>query len=340
MLINLQLINDYDIVNMRNEEKKMFKAQLKLISIVSIPVIIFLIIGINYSLQKWDVQDTADVSGTISSFYGGSNQKYLKKPMHIIINNEKYIIIHGIRWAKDHDALVAALVPGNDIKLTYFEKNDEKFVISINYDNKTFVSYEETKMNQELYWNNMASLYFCLAYTYEIIVLLICLLSQKTLDMNYNTGFCNKIYLFKKQRILEILFIIILLILALVFGILISKWIYLSLLTIAMIIIYYFHSPHNIIYFGKGGFRIKLTHKTMNFGWNALKQVIIIQKKYQNKVILNFKEEVSYDGSVANYLKLVKDDYLKNVFCLSLNNLEKKEFVKLSNKYFPRNNYK
>ena len=120
----------------------MKKNELLLLSLLIIPGLFMIFIGIMCLNSNIEIHDTRQTSGIIEEYYKGTSGKF-KKPMHIILNDEKYIIDSGVRYSFKFKELTNIFKVGNEIEIEYIEETNVKKIIGFNYNDDTLLTKEQ-----------------------------------------------------------------------------------------------------------------------------------------------------------------------------------------------------
>ena len=89
----------------------------------------------------------------------------------------------------------------------------------------------------------------------------------------------------------------------------------------------------NRLFYGTSGFRIIKYYKMKHYGWNAVKQIVKIEKRFRTIIIVNFKDSYDLNNvSVLNYILTAKSANNKYYFIISLNRKQTAEFDMLYEK--------
>ena len=310
------------------------KTFLKSMLLMSTPLVLAIILGFVFLFS--DVYDgpTKTTSGEIKIFDKGSSRRYGSTPMHIEIDGDTYIITGGVRWATNFNELKDTLSVGNVVTVEYYEEANMKYVVGIEYKGNVLVTKNEYIQGQHQQNNLKSTIAFYIAYTYLLIEIMVLLALSKRFNFDCNLGYMNKVTINKSKYIINIC-ISTLLIIGSLAVIAISKWLYLPAITISLAYLFYTLIIRDRVYFGTGGFRILIRCEKKHCGWNAIKEMIKINNKNQNVVVINFKENYNFEGhDIRKYLKLSKNKKNKSVYILSLTKENSKEFDKLQKKYY------
>lgn len=314
----------------------MKKDLIKSTLLMSLPLVLAFFIGFIFLFA--DVYDgpTNTISGEITLFDKGSSRRYGSTPMHIEIDDDIYIITGGVRWATDFNELKDSLSVGNEVTIEFYEEANMKYVVGIEYKGNVLVTKNEYIEGQYRQNNLKSTIAFYTAYTYLLIEIMILLALSKKFSFDFNLGYMNKVTINKLKYFLKIC-ISILLIIGSFAVIAISKWLYLPAITISLAYLFYTLILRDIVYFGTGGFRILIRCEKKNYGWNAIKEMIQVNKKNKKVVVINFKENYNFEGNdIKKYLSLTKKQKNKFVYILYLTKENSKEFDKLQKKYYIR----
>ena len=309
------------------------KKNIGLILLLIIPIALFIVIG-TAIMPKEIILDNIQVeNGEITDFFEGANTRRIHKPMYIIINNDKYFIPSAIKWGVDKDKLLEVFAIGNEIEVEYIVNDERKIVVSIKENGEYLITKEEVCDNQfELQDINSKVLLFG-GYLFFLYILMQLIFLFKKFKFDFNLGFTNKIYLSKLQIIVNVLISICLFVGSLLI-IAVNEWLYFPVITLAMVYVFWSIISTNRLFYGTGGFRIIKYYKMKHYGWNAVKQIVKIKKRFRTIIIVNFKD--SYDlanVSVLNYILAAKSNNNKYYFIISLNKKQIVEFDKLYEKY-------
>lgn len=310
------------------------KDKIWLLALLFIPFVFILIVGIGYLQKETKPLETYSKSGEIKEFYNKRIGTNKQKRMFIVIDDETYYITTGLRWALDDDILIETLAPLNNVEIEYIVNGDIKSVVAIKESNKSIVTYEETLIGQKEYTNVVSHIAFYAAYLYLLFVVIVMFrMSDKyLLDTTY--GFNNKSYLSYLQIIFNIIISICLFSVSFLI-IVINKWLYFPLITLAMGYILWSLNSVNKILYGKNGFRVFQYTKCKHYGWNAVKEIVKINKKL---IIINFKEAYNLNNpKVSSYKKVAKLNNNKYWYKLRIKNASIKEFDELYQKYYLKN---
>lgn len=301
-----------------------------------IPCLIAIILGCVFLFS--DIYDgpTKTISGDISFFNKGSHHRYYSTPMSIEIEGDKYIISGGVRWATDFSDLQGALSIGKTVTIEFYEETNMRYVVGIEGENNFIVTKNDYIEGQYQQNQVKSIIFFFFSYTYFLIIIIILLSMSNKFNYRYNTGFINKVYIRKKKLILNIIISILMMVGSLCVC-LISKWLYIPMITLSLVYLFIMVLQSDKIYFGSGGFLLSVCGKKKHYGWNAIKEIIEVKRKKTKIVILNFKENYKYnDDSIINYVLLAKKRKNKCIYVLYLKKDMIKSFDALYKKYYKK----
>lgn len=277
-------------------QDRMYKKNIIFKLSIIIGIIFIIISGFIYS-EKIYVPSTEKISGTITEFFRGSSSRYNKAPMHIIINDDKYIIISSLRWAVNDEELEEVLSKGNFVTIEFYYDKDQKNVVGIEYMNIDFVTVNDTIAGAVNKKNTLSIITLCIGYSILLFAFGCLILFKDKYDYCFSQIFSHKIYLSKLQIIFNIIIIILLTLLTLYLSIKVSKWLYFVFsLVLGGYIVYTFITTNQLIYDEHKIIFVKYG-KVKKYNWNQLRQIISKGNKYR-KIILNFSlENIDYNSS-------------------------------------------
>lgn len=307
---------------------------IKTILLMSLPLVLSIFFGIFFLFA--DVYDgpTKIISGEITLFNKGSSRRYGSTPMHIKIEDDKYIITGGVRWSTDYNELKDTLSVGNSVTIEYYEKSNINYVGGIKYKDNVLVTKTEYIEGQHQQNNLKSTIVFYIGYTYLLIEIMILFALSKKFSFDVNLGYMNKVIINKFKFGLNIVLSI-----SLIIGsfavIAISKWLYFPAITISLAYLFYTLILNDRLYFGTGGFRILIKGKKKHYCWNAIKEMMQVDYKNKKVVVLNFKENYNFEGNdITRYLRLTKEKKNKFVYVLYLTKKNIHEFDSLQKIYY------
>ena len=311
----------------------MKKDNFKFIALLSIPLLIVIILGFAFLCSAAYDGPTESISGEITLFEKGSHRRYGSTPMYVKIGNEKYIITGGVRWATDFADLKNTLAIGNKVTIEFYEERNVKYVVGIANEDGILVDQSEYIVGQYQQNQSKAMVFFYIAYTYLLIEIMILLSLFMKIGFEYNSGYINKVLLFKWKFILHKCFSVIFIISSLAI-IAINKWLYFPTITVSLGFLFWTLNFNDKVYFGTGGFRVFVFGKKKHYGWNAIREIIEVNRKGKKIVVLNFKENYEFSGkNIRGYLALAKKNQNNFVYVLRLTKEHSKAFEQLYRKY-------
>lgn len=309
------------------------KNKIGLILLLIIPIILFVVMGIAIMPEDITFDNVQKEKGEITDFYEGVNTRRIHKPMYIIINNDKYFIPSAIKWGVDNNQLLNVFTIGNEIEVEYIIKDERKIVISIKENGEYLITKEDTRNNQYKLQDIYSKVLLFGGYLFFLYILMQLIFLFKEFKFDFSLGFTNKIYLSKLQIIVNVL-ISICLFLGSLLIIAVNEWLYFPAITLAMAYVFWSIISTNRLFYGTGGFRIIKYYKMKHYGWNAVKQIVKIEKRFRTIIIVNFKDSYDLNNvSVLNYILTAKSANNKYYFIISLNKKQIVEFDKLYEKY-------
>lgn len=304
-----------------------------LICLLVLPIILLLIIGFSLLPKEVVIEDTIVKSGIITEFYKGKNSRSSKIPMYVVIDNERFYVTSGVKWAAKYDELLDVLTVGNEIEIEYITQNKNNSIVSIKVDDSYCVTKDETCTGQYEYLALKSTIIIFGTYLYFLFIFFFIILDTK-FDFDEFDIFSSKVYLSKLQIIINIL-IIVCLIIGSIFLIIINKWLYFPCVTIIVGYIYWTKISPVRLYFGSYGFNIIKKCKKKHYGWNAVKEIISVRKRFRTIIIINFKESYKYKNTnISEYMNIVKHNKNKYCYKFCLNNQKLLKFNELCKKYY------
>ena len=122
----------------------------KKVLIILIPFIICVTVSLLNFIREIKLDDLQYVTGTISKYTEPiTRARTVDTPMSVVINDTKYVISSGIRWASTIDELEEALEVGNTVTLKYYKSNFGTNVVVAIKGECDVVTVEECKLGLE-----------------------------------------------------------------------------------------------------------------------------------------------------------------------------------------------
>lgn len=263
----------------------MKKKELLLLLLLIIPGLFMIFIGIICLNSNIEIHDTRQTSGIIEEYYKGTSGKF-KKPMHIILNNEKYIIDSGVRYSFKFQELTNIFKVGNEIEIEYIEATNVRKIIGFNYNDDTLLTKEQYIKSYNEAQKSIGISLINVGYT---IILLNILFSVTSL--NSKNLISRTFYLSKKELVTKILLMFICFIISIVLSLAINSWLYLIFISLSFVVSVLLMKSINKIHI-MNEIEIIVKFKKIIYQWNGLKQVKISKINNRHKrMIFNFTNE-------------------------------------------------
>lgn len=159
-----------------------------------------------------------------------------------------------------------------------------RYVVGIEGENNFIVTKNDYIEGQYQQNQVKSIIFFFISYTYFLIIIILLSMSNK-FNYCYNNGFINKVYIRKKKLILNIIISILMMVGSLCVC-LISKWLYIPMITLSLVYLFIMVLQSDKIYFGSGGFVLSVCGKKEK---NKCIYVLYLKKNMKNLLMLYIK---------------------------------------------------
>lgn len=276
----------------------MKKNNLILLLLMIIPGLFMIFIGIMCLNTNIEIDETKQTSGIIEEFYKGTSGKF-KKPMHIIVNDEKYIIDSGVRYSIKFQELINIFKVGTEIEIEYVEGIKVNRIVGFNYNGDTLLTKEQYIKSYNEAQKSSGVLFINVGYT---IILLNILFSFTSLSSK--SLFSQTFYLSKKELITKTSLMVICLIISIILSLAINSWLYLLFISLTFIVSLLLTKSINKINI-MNEIELYIKGKKNVYQWNGLKQIKItkINNKYK-QIVFNFTKEQYNKYEFKKYINI------------------------------------